>query len=465
MAVTLTYETGLSRVKILADTMPGAQIALVERSTDQIRWTTVRGGTAVVVAAGATPVPLYDYEFAPNVANYYRVTPDRLTVVTDTYTRSVTDGFGTADSGQTYTLEATAADYDVDGSRGTIQPTGLADDRSAVIDTNTINVDMVGVFRLNTLPGTSTIQLGLEARRTDEDNRYYCDPQVAVGGAVTLRLRKRVASTQTTLATVATGITMTTATDHSVRFAVDGSSLRGKFWLSSDPEPSTWLEATDTALATGDFAGVFCRNNTAVTTHVVSVDNLTVYDLSPASQVDDITPTLTDVWLKSVSRPFLNTTVAPLGSTFAVERSERSGLFDVVGRSLPVAVSDVRGSRRYSLTLRTDTEQDADDLDLLFASGDILFLHAPAGRVVPAGGVYLRMGLVRAVHPAPARPLRLTEAAATEVAAPGPDVVGAQSTCQTVINTYATVTDLIAAHATCADVLTLIGDGSEVLVP
>src|SRR5690606_27217727 len=68
--MTLTYLEDLGRVRIeLSGVLDG--FALIERSTNQIYWETVRGGAALpVVGGGAT---LYDYEFAANVENFYRV--------------------------------------------------------------------------------------------------------------------------------------------------------------------------------------------------------------------------------------------------------------------------------------------------------------------------------------------------------------------------------------------------------
>jgi hypothetical protein len=184
------------------------------------------------------------------------------------------------------------------------------------------------------------------------------------------------------------------------------------------------------------------------------------------SETADITPTLTAVWLKSVARPFLNLIIsAQLGDTFRFERPDRGAAFDVVGRSLPVAVTDVRGSRRYVLWIRTDTDDAGTALDFLFASGDILFLHAPPGSVVPTGGVFLYAGRMVVDYPMPPDPMRFTSVPVVEVAAPGPDVVGATSSWQTVINTYATWADVIAAKASWSELLELVGDGSEVIVP
>ncbi len=174
---------------------------------------------------------------------------------------------------------------------------------------------------------------------------------------------------------------------------------------------------------------------------------------------------LTDVWIKSIARPFLNQTVKLLGNTFAIEREERGAAFRVVGRSLPVAVTDVRGSRKYILKARTDTADAATDLDLLLASGDILFLHAPPGSVVPTGGVFLMAGPVLVERPAPPSLLQFTNISVVEVAAPGPDVVGTTATWQTVIGGYATWSALIAAKPSWGHLLDLVGDPSEVLVP
>lgn len=190
-----------------------------------------------------------------------------------------------------------------------------------------------------------------------------------------------------------------------------------------------------------------------------------LHTLAPFGQyeIGSITPTLTSPWLKSVARPFLNQEVEFGGDQLIIQRPARGGVFDVVGRSLPVAITDVRGSRRYVVILRTETADEAEALDMLFASGDILFTHGSQCRV--PSGVYWFAGMVEELEPAPEDPWRLTSADVIEVAAPGPDVVGATSTWQTVKNTYATWADVIAAKANWAALLELVGDPSEVIVP
>ncbi|MFD6640508.1 hypothetical protein ACFWDN_32390, partial [Micromonospora chalcea] len=164
--------------------------------------------------------------------------------------------------------------------------------------------------------------------------------------------------------------------------------------------------------------------------------------------------------------PFLNRQVE-VRDFSDVARPSRGGVFDVVGRSFPVAVTDVRGSRRWTLQVSTYSPQEADDLDLMLAGGDILLVHVPAsGRLSSVPGGYVTVGDTREVTP-PTSDLRMRvfDLPCTEVAAPGPDVVGAAVTCQTVLNTYGTCAQVVSAHPTVLDLLELVGDPTDVLVP
>ena len=200
---------------------------------------------------------------------------------------------------------------------------------------------------------------------------------------------------------------------------------------------------------------------------VVDYYRVTAYDAGGA-QTDQVTafvtPTLTQVWLKSVARPFLNRPVE-VRDFGEIRRPSRTGTFEVVGRSFPVAVTDVRGSKRWNLTLNTRTPEESDGVDLITASGDILLVHVPAtGRLSAVPGGYVAIGdTTEVVPPTADLMLRIHTLQCTEVAAPGPDVVGATSTWQTVVNTYATWADVLTAHATWASVLELIGSPTDVI--
>jgi hypothetical protein len=186
--------------------------------------------------------------------------------------------------------------------------------------------------------------------------------------------------------------------------------------------------------------------------------------LAPSGQTTgpvSITPALDAVWLKSIALPFLNRRIV-VTDWSAITRPTRTGVFDVIGRSVPIAVSDVRGSRRFSLTVMTTGLQDESNLDGVLAAGDVMFIHVPADCPVPGG--YVAIGDTSDDRHAPTSTERFWELPCTVIAPPGPDIVGAPSTWQTVINTYATWRDVVAAKATWRDLLELIGSPSDVVV-
>ena len=66
-----------------------------------------------------------------------------------------------------------------------------------------------------------------------------------------------------------------------------------------------------------------------------------------------------DCWLKVPTNPTLNTVVEPSGAPEPIVRRARRGLFDIIGSSVVIAVSDVRIAPAWSLTLWTDTAAEA----------------------------------------------------------------------------------------------------------
>ena len=105
-----------------------------------------------------------------------------------------------------------------------------------------------------------------------------------------------------------------------------------------------------------------------------------------AVESDDITVNLDRVWLKSIRHPFLNRPVT-VTDWSDITRQGRGGLFEATGRSVPVAVTDVRGSRGFTVTLLTDTLTEARDMDLALAAGRVMFVHVPDDCPIPGGYV------------------------------------------------------------------------------
>lgn len=167
---------------------------------------------------------------------------------------------------------------------------------------------------------------------------------------------------------------------------------------------------------------------------------------------DDVTPVLDRVWLKSPTRPFLNQEIVVVGWGDVV-RPPRQGVFEVLGRSLPVAVTELRGSRRFALEVRAADRAAADELRLFMSFGDVVFLHVPEDCEVP-GSLYAAVGNVteRRVGRHDSA-VRVFELELTECARPDPSIVGNSITWAGVVSAYATWGDLLAGPATWADLL------------
>lgn len=186
----------------------------------------------------------------------------------DAFGRSVTDGWGTPDTGAAYTLIGPAGDFDVGSGVGTITPTTLGSDRIAWVDVGCPDQDARVVLETNTTPVGGVVRYGLAARVTDSSNHYRMVVQISTAGLVTAEVARRIGGVFTLLRSTATNLII--GTNIIVRYSVvtlaraDGTPyarLRLKAWQQPDPEPWVWtIEYEDESpLSTGDGAGVFGR--------------------------------------------------------------------------------------------------------------------------------------------------------------------------------------------------------------
>lgn len=159
---------------------------------------------------------------------------------------------------------------------------------------------------------------------------------------------------------------------------------------------------------------------------------------------------LSDVWVKYIATPSLNTKVTLTGWG-DISRASRTALYDVKGRPDPIAVTDVHSSRRVVVELRTATAVDGDALDHALSSGAPLFLHVPVNVALPS--LYAVAGDYSYIRPNAASMARLWTLPLTEVAAPPSSVTGSAVTCQTILDGYSTCDAVLAAFATCLDLV------------
>lgn len=477
MPLTATYNGDLSRVQLAATGLPQPTYdwitAHFQRSTNGgAAWTTVRGGGAVTIVGGAAAVD--DFEFSDGVVNDYRVV---VPTVVDTFTRTVANGWGTADTGQVWsTSGGVAGNYSVGSGHGIHIPTAVNSSRNTVLPVNVDDATIRAAIRIPQLATGGPLMPALFARRVDGSNMYLAEVLANSDQTMTARIRRFEAAVGTQLATATLPLTHAAATWYAARWELDGPDMRLKVWTAGAAEPATWsVEAADSTFASGGAGARSAANtgNTNVNPELWYDDLLVDDGFTTTLMTASITPDLagdacddTPVWIKSIARPFLNRPVAVVQrGEPTITRRSRAGVFDIVGRSFPIAVSDLRSSRQWTMYVRTYSHTDAQEMDLILASGDPLYVQVPAGCAASVPGGYVSVGdTTQSWHPL--RPTQcLWTLPLTEVAPPGPDVVGVTISWQGVINSYSSWSTVIAGNATWADLLADVGSYSDVIVP
>jgi hypothetical protein len=182
------------------------------------------------------------------------------------------------------------------------------------------------------------------------------------------------------------------------------------------------------------------------------------------AEVASITPSLDGkVWFKSIRYPFLNRPLFRiLDQGDNIGRPARGGVFDIDGRSTPIAVTDLRGSQAFTLVIQTPDVIAARDMDLLLTSGDIFLIHVPPGPC-PVQGGYVWIDTTSQQRPTTQTRWRFVLPCKV-VTPPGPDVVGATLTWGTVERLYGSWTALLAANPTWADLLATVGSPDDLVV-
>ena len=229
-------------------------------------------------------------------------------------------------------------------------------------------------------------------------------------------------------------------------------------------------------------AGAFTLNDYEFTNGVLNTYRITT--LAPTScgsvVTASVTPVLTSIWIKSLTRPFLNVEITSVcmgtfGSSHPIEmlvpgddsvtRRARSGVFPIINRTFPIAVNDIRIGREWSMRIRTWTDAALKSIDFLFASGDVLLIQTPTGCAETiASGYITAFDATYARHHRYRRRV-VWDIPVQEVAAPGPDIVYAEATWQTVLNQFGSWAAVLAAVPSWAALLALLPNPSEVIVP
>jgi hypothetical protein len=463
VTLTATYNDDLARIQLAVTGAPAAaDYALFERSTDQITWTQVRGGQTVGLTSGACT--LNDFEFAAGVTNYYRVSY----VDTADVQRIGAGAFAT---GNNVTLNPAI-------------PAGVSAGDMLVLSVSHRNTSAT----ITTPTGWTRVLNGASHMATFYRSYQVGDaaPSVAFSGGAAGDSCSAIITAWSNANPPTHVALQTNASAQNV--ATPGGATAGTrvVWLMHEWKQSTGTGASLPTVQfeadpTGGFntaganaesqimwrtlastdARTILASTTTWTGGVAAVSKARLMYLDRRSFVSQetasTTPAMVDVWLKNVLRPNLNRKVDPV-QRIQVARKSRSGSFDIVGRTMPIAVTDVRGGREFNLTLFVEDYTERDELDNTLGTGDVMYLHIPPGK--PTSSAYVLVGDTSWSDETGLYALPLTE-----VAAPDGTLVGDTILWVDVIAEYATWADVIADEPTWSDLLSQIAPGDTVIVP
>ncbi len=184
----------------------------------------------------------------------------------DPFSRTVVNGWGSAGTGGSYTLQGSAADFDVTGSAGTVALTGPGANRAAVLaGVSGLDVDLS--FRVATdkaAAGGSQFIYGL-VRRTTSTSAYRAKIRLAPDGGVFIQGSSVTNNVETNLGSEVrvSGLTHTPGAFIRLRAHAAGSApttLRLRAWADDSPEPTTWqYTVTDSTAGLQSPGGVGLR--------------------------------------------------------------------------------------------------------------------------------------------------------------------------------------------------------------
>jgi len=177
--------------------------------------------------------------------------PPAAPLAADAFGRTVTGGWGSADSGGAWTIGSGAANYNVGGGVGSMLLGVAGASRSASLPgAGGPDTDVQVKASLDKIGDGGGTFLSITGRRVGSDD-YRAKLKIASTGATTLYLTRTAGSTETTLVSAnVAGLTLAAGDAVQIRIQVTGTgtaTLRAKAWRDGTTEPAAWLlSRTDT---------------------------------------------------------------------------------------------------------------------------------------------------------------------------------------------------------------------------
>lgn len=204
-----------------------------------------------------------------------------FTTVLDTYTRSITDGFGTADNGGAYTvLTGTDANFDVDGTQGIIVPAFAVQVVALKKFISPKSVEIYAQIKLDQQPSSGTMRLYIfsnvsSGEAVDSIAAQGIRIEYDSSGFITASVLIRGSSY------VATSLSVITGNFYNVKAhilnAAGSRIVKIKIWSEGSSEDEVWNQTTasELILAPGH-ARVYFAAKSSPTPFIWTIDNVSI---------------------------------------------------------------------------------------------------------------------------------------------------------------------------------------------
>jgi PKD repeat protein len=182
------------------------------------------------------------------------VSPASSAFVSDSFSRTLASGLGTADLGGAWTLTGTASSYSVSGGVARVSVTAGSSRTAALDAVRRSSTDVSAKFSFDAPSTGGGVYSALIGRRIDATNDYRLKLKYSPDGTVTAQLVRTVAGAETVIQSITVpGLTLAPNVAINMRLQVSGSGttqLNGRVWKAGNPEPATWqLSASDSTAA------------------------------------------------------------------------------------------------------------------------------------------------------------------------------------------------------------------------
>ena len=257
-------------------------------------WTFGDGGTSSLANASHTYAAAGTYTVTLTVTDNdgaTNATSQQVTVAAappayaqDSFTRSVTGGWGAADLGGSWTGSGTASNFNVAGGVGTIRMgTAGSGPSRALTGVSSSNTEMRATIGVDKAATGGGVYVTLRPRVVASGDRYYMDTKFNAGGTVSVILGRNVGATETVLQSVTVpGLTVVPTDRLQVKVQAFGTSpttFRAKVWKAGTAEPAAWsasvTDSTAVLQAVGSIGvGTYLSGSATNAPVVASFDDL-----------------------------------------------------------------------------------------------------------------------------------------------------------------------------------------------